>query len=135
MHLLPNYDEYLIAYKDRGAVVETSRAANLVARSNGGFAHHLIIDGRLAGGWRRTLQGQHMAPAWEHTAAALSRGAFGDEHVEVIRKCLKRVPGWVDATTRADVERDLADWARGMPPQDLEVAANYLLNAIDPDGA
>ncbi len=55
--LLPNYDEYLIAYKERGAVVETSRAANLVARSNGGFSHHLIIDGRLAGGWRRTLQG------------------------------------------------------------------------------
>jgi len=55
--LLPNYDEYLIAYKDRSAVVDASRAANLVARSNGGFAHHLIIDGRLAGGWRRTLQG------------------------------------------------------------------------------
>ena len=57
--LLPNYDEYLIAYKDRDAFVEQSRAANLVARSNGGFAHHLVIDGRLAGGWRRTLKG-HM---------------------------------------------------------------------------
>ena len=55
--LLPNYDEYLIAYKDRGPVVESSRAANLVARANGAFGHHLIIDGRLAGGWRRTLQG------------------------------------------------------------------------------
>lgn len=55
--LLPNYDEYLIAHKDRGPVVESSRSANLVARTNGGFAHHLIIDGRLAGGWRRTLQG------------------------------------------------------------------------------
>lgn len=55
--LLPNYDEYLIAYKDRGPVVEAGRTANLVARTNGGFAHHLIIDGRLAGGWRRTLKG------------------------------------------------------------------------------
>lgn len=55
--LLPNYDEYLIAYKDRGPVVETGRTANLVARTNGGFTHHLIIDGRLAGGWRRTLTG------------------------------------------------------------------------------
>lgn len=59
--LLPSYDEYLIAYKDRGAVVETSRAANLVARSNGGFGNHLIIDGRLAGGWRRTLKGHVVA--------------------------------------------------------------------------
>ena len=55
--LLPNYDEYLIAYKDRGGVVDAQRAANLVARSNGAFSHHLVIDGRLAGSWTRTLKG------------------------------------------------------------------------------
>jgi hypothetical protein len=59
--LLSNYDEYLIAYKDRGPVVEAGRAANLVARTNGGFTHHLIIDGRLAGGWRRALKGHVVA--------------------------------------------------------------------------
>ena len=55
--LLPNFDEYLIAYKDRGAVVDSARAANIVARSNGAFPHHLVIDGRLAGSWRRTING------------------------------------------------------------------------------
>jgi hypothetical protein len=55
--LLPNYDEYLIAYKDRGAYVEQGRSANLVARSGGALANHLIIDGRLAGGWSRVLTG------------------------------------------------------------------------------
>ncbi len=54
--LLPNYDEYLIAYKDRAAFVDQARAANIVARSGGGFANHLILDGRLAGGWSRTLR-------------------------------------------------------------------------------
>lgn len=54
--LLPNYDEYLIAYKDRGAVVDSERAANIVARSNGAFPHHLMIDGRLAGSWARTIK-------------------------------------------------------------------------------
>ena len=54
--LLPNYDEYLIAYKDRAPFVDASRAANLVARSNGAFAHHLVIDGCLAGSWSRTLK-------------------------------------------------------------------------------
>lgn len=54
--LLPNYDEYLIAYKDRGAVVEDARAANIVARSGGAYPHHLVIDGRLAGSWARTLK-------------------------------------------------------------------------------
>ena len=58
--LLPNYDEYLIAYKDRGAFVDQSRAANIVARSGGAFSNHLIIDGRLAGGWQRTIGGNNV---------------------------------------------------------------------------
>jgi hypothetical protein len=60
-YLLPNYDEYLIAYKDRGAVVEQGRAANLVARSNSGLSHHLVIDGKLAGSWSRTLTANSVA--------------------------------------------------------------------------
>lgn len=85
--LLANYDEYLIAYRDRGAVIEASRAANLVARSNGGFSHHLIIDGRLAGGWRRTLKGhvvvievapyQPLTPSQRNAAAAAAE-TYGD---------------------------------------------------------
>ncbi|HYE86763.1 MAG TPA: winged helix DNA-binding domain-containing protein, partial [Vicinamibacterales bacterium] len=43
--LLPNYDEYLIAYKDRGLVVDADRAANIAARANSALANHLIIDG------------------------------------------------------------------------------------------
>jgi hypothetical protein len=54
--LLPNYDEYLIAYKDRAHFVDASRAANIVARSNGAFANHLVIDGCLAGSWSRTVK-------------------------------------------------------------------------------
>ena len=54
--LLPNYDEYLIAYKDRAPFVDASRAANIVARSNGAFANHLVIDGCLAGSWSRTVK-------------------------------------------------------------------------------
>ena len=54
--LLPNYDEYLIAYKDRAAFVDEARAANVAARVGGALANHLIIDGRLAGGWSRTIK-------------------------------------------------------------------------------
>lgn len=61
--LLPNYDEYLIAYKDRGALVEDARAPNIVARSGGAYPHHLVIDGRLAGSWTRTLKEHAVAIA------------------------------------------------------------------------
>ena len=59
--LLPNFDEYLIAYKDRSPVVDSARAANIVARSNGAFPHHLVIDGTLAGSWRREIKGNTVA--------------------------------------------------------------------------
>lgn len=54
-HLLPNYDEYLIAYKDRDWVVGPPLAGG--ARRSDPFAHHLLVNGRLAGTWRRTLTG------------------------------------------------------------------------------
>lgn len=55
-HLLPNYDEYLVAYQDRDAVVGPSRRAAATPRGNDLFAHSLVIGGRLAGCWTRTLR-------------------------------------------------------------------------------
>ncbi len=54
--LLPNYDEYLIAYKDRGHVVGTPRTRRLDPESRDAFAHLMVIDGQFAGIWRRTLK-------------------------------------------------------------------------------
>jgi len=50
--LLPPFDEYTVAYADRGAVVDRER---LVA-SGHGIGANLIIDGRLAATWKRTLK-------------------------------------------------------------------------------
>jgi hypothetical protein len=41
-HLLPPFDEYLVAYKDREAVGDSLGPA-------------LIVDGKLAGSWKRTI--------------------------------------------------------------------------------
>jgi hypothetical protein len=51
MHLLPNFDEYLIAYKDYApitAAIPASRKQELIA-------HLLVLDGQVIGGWRRTI--------------------------------------------------------------------------------
>lgn len=85
--LLPNYDEYLIAYKDRAPVVDAARAANIVARSGGAFANHLIIDGRLSGGWSRTIKASavliEVAPyrklmPHQSRAVAIAAEAYGE---------------------------------------------------------
>lgn len=54
-HLLPNYDEYLVAYKDRRFVVPPSFKTTVAEQRMDIFAHFLIVDGRLAGTWRRII--------------------------------------------------------------------------------
>ncbi|MEP6914758.1 MAG: winged helix DNA-binding domain-containing protein [Acidobacteriota bacterium] len=50
--LLPNYDEYLIAHKDRGHVVDPATPAPATLQD---YPHHLVIDGRLRGSWKRAI--------------------------------------------------------------------------------
>lgn len=51
VHLLPNYDELLIAFKDRSAM----RDPNIVPRTSVLAVHFVVVDGRIVGGWRRSL--------------------------------------------------------------------------------
>ena len=50
--LLPPYDEYTVAYKDRSAALDPKHAA---ATRNGIFSPTILIDGRIAGTWTRRL--------------------------------------------------------------------------------
>ena len=59
-HLLPNYDEYLIAHKDRHLFVG-SDAGSHGKRIKDPFVHHVMIDGRLAGSWTRTVKAGSVA--------------------------------------------------------------------------
>jgi hypothetical protein len=51
IRLLPNYDEYLIAYRDRGNVQALTTA--IANREVDVYAHVLVADGRFGGTWRR----------------------------------------------------------------------------------
>jgi hypothetical protein len=53
-HLLPVYDEYVMGYKDRSAMLSTSGRGKLDAGSVA-FDTLIVIDGRLVGSWKRTL--------------------------------------------------------------------------------
>ena len=59
-HLLPNYDEYLIAHKDRHLVISRG-SGDGVTRITDPFVHHVVIDGRLAGSWTRTVKAGSVA--------------------------------------------------------------------------
>lgn len=53
-HLLPAYDEYTVAYKDRGAVLAPPYAKRADAGS-GIFHPTMILDGQVVGTWKREL--------------------------------------------------------------------------------
>ncbi len=55
-YLLPGFDEYLLGYKDRRAVLEPAHANKVVPGGNGMFRPIIVSDGRVVGTWKRTLR-------------------------------------------------------------------------------
>jgi hypothetical protein len=53
--LLPSFDEYLVAYKDRTAAFDLKFMSEIKASGNGIFSSPLIINGRVAGIWKRSV--------------------------------------------------------------------------------
>jgi hypothetical protein len=53
-HLLPIYDEYFVAYRDREAVPHAPHGTAAGARPFVTFQHALAVDGQVAGTWRTT---------------------------------------------------------------------------------
>jgi hypothetical protein len=83
--LLPPYDEYTVAYRDRGAALDPCHAE---AARNGIFSPTILLKGRIVGTWTRPLVNQRVAvtlkpfaplrgaPARAVTAAAERYGRF-----------------------------------------------------------
>ena len=53
--LLPNYDEYFVAYKDRSAAINQNLVKNIPQFGNGIFTSPIVINGLMAGYWKRSF--------------------------------------------------------------------------------
>ena len=56
-HLLPAFDEYLIAYRDRKSVLELEYKSRAIS-SNGVFRPVILVNGVAVGTWKRPTPGQ-----------------------------------------------------------------------------
>jgi hypothetical protein len=83
LYLLPNYDEYLIAYRDRGNVARLLTTAD-APRDFDIYAHVLVLDGGFGGTWRRTQS----AGAVEIVVRPFDR--LGKEQVRALSSAAKR---------------------------------------------
>jgi hypothetical protein len=57
IYLLPAYDEFTVAYKDRSAVLDPRHAAKA---KNGIFGPVIVSEGKLIGTWKRTIGKNHV---------------------------------------------------------------------------
>jgi hypothetical protein len=56
VHLLPNYDEHLVAYRDHGPSQHPGAREGLTGRADLRLGPHaVVVDGLVVGGWRRSL--------------------------------------------------------------------------------
>lgn len=55
-YLLPNYDEYVVSYKDRNALIDPQHIKKLDSRENALFTNVIILNGRIEGIWKRTVK-------------------------------------------------------------------------------
>lgn len=81
IYLLPAFDEYLVGYKDRSAALDPAHTKQVIG-VNGIFASNVVIGGRVAGLWKRSLDKQGAAlsvtplrPLKKHERAGIAAAA------------------------------------------------------------
>lgn len=79
VHLLPGFDEYLLGYQDRSPVLPAQFADRIVPGNNGVFQPTIVVDGEVAGTWRRTETSKEARVDLEWFAAPTARAAAGAE--------------------------------------------------------
>ncbi len=66
----PNYDEFLIAYRHRDAVLDPSRARNFGVFTSAEYPRQIVLHGRIAGSWRREVSAKEARLTLRTYAAA-----------------------------------------------------------------
>ena len=61
--LLPNYDEYVISYKDRKEAIGKKHLAIISKERNAVFTNSILINGKIEGTWQRTIKNNSVAIA------------------------------------------------------------------------
>jgi hypothetical protein len=76
--LLPGFDEFVLGYADRSAVLEPEFSGRIVPGGNGMFRPTVVHDGRIVGTWQWTGRGA------KRTVTATPFTAFPDEAAAAI---------------------------------------------------
>jgi hypothetical protein len=84
--LLPGFDEFVLGYGDRRAILDAEFAARIVPGGNGMFRSTVVHDGRVVGTWQWTGRGARRA------VTATPFTAFPDEVAVAIPQAAAALP-------------------------------------------
>ncbi|HEY0674529.1 MAG TPA: winged helix DNA-binding domain-containing protein [Longimicrobiales bacterium] len=56
IHMLPNYDEHVVAYRDHGPSLDPRTPRALDGWGNALTSHLVVVNGLVVGGWRRSVE-------------------------------------------------------------------------------
>lgn len=96
--ILPPFDEFLIAYRDRSASLDPRYSNNVVPGSNGIFFPIVVIDGRVAGTWKREFKKDTV----EMTFSPFT--SWSDADTAAIQTVAERYATFVGKTARLKTE-------------------------------
>jgi hypothetical protein len=68
-HLLPNYDEFFIGYRDRSAIGQRLKTTKSVMGGSALIGHVMVVNGQLVGGWKRMANVIALKPSAKLTPA------------------------------------------------------------------
>jgi hypothetical protein len=86
LFLLPGFDEFVLGYGDRSAILDPEFAARIVPGGNGMFRPTVVHDGRIVGTWRASGKGP------DRTVAAEPFSALPDDVAAAIPKAAAALP-------------------------------------------
>jgi len=98
-HLLPNFDEYFIGYRDRRAIAVRSGDASSVMVTNALVPNVIIADGQLVGVWKRVLTKSAVVVSLRFSVR------ITDAEERRVRKAAERYAGYLELPLELDVEK------------------------------
>lgn len=64
LYLLPGFDEFVLGYGDRSAVLDPAYADRICPGGNGVFSPTVVIDGQIRGTWKRSFKQGGVTVDW-----------------------------------------------------------------------
>lgn len=99
VHLLPVYDEYIVAYTDRSVIYSETPTTQFGISDNIVFYYTIVLDGRVIGTWKRTAQ------KWKVKIETTLFCSLNDAEHEALAAAAQQYSNFIDSPVEMEAKR------------------------------